>query len=98
MPTYGVRLGSGTNFVTMAYSFVLGLSDENQTLCWGDDGAAGGFYCAGGGIHWVHTNCGQKPNPAKPNGWVKKFDAAGQLSENLEGSQEYCDLWPQRRR
>lgn len=58
----------------------------------------GQLYTSGVGIHWVHTNCGQKPNPAKPNGWVKKFDAAGQLSENLEGSQEYCDLWPQRRR
>lgn len=45
------------------------------------------------GIHWVHTNCGQTPNPRKPNGWVKLVDQNGHVGPNLEGNEEYCYLW-----
>ncbi|PHV10730.1 hypothetical protein CSQ89_14670 [Chitinimonas sp. BJB300] len=47
-----------------------------------------------GGIHWVHTNCGEKPTRRHPNGWVKQLDAHNQAGENLVGSQKYCKLWP----
>lgn len=47
-----------------------------------------------GGIHWVHTNCGATPNPNAPNGWIKKLNADGSVSENFEGNQAYCGLWP----
>lgn len=47
-----------------------------------------------GGIHWVHTNCGDTPTAADPNGWLKVIDASGIAGPNLEGSQTYCDLWP----
>lgn len=45
------------------------------------------------GIDWVHTNCGQTPTAAKPNGWVKVMGPDGTPGPNLEGSQEYCRLW-----
>lgn len=47
-----------------------------------------------GGIHWVHTNCGSTPTPTAPNGWLKKLGADGSVSENYEGNQAYCKLWP----
>jgi hypothetical protein len=46
-----------------------------------------------GGIHWVHTNCGKTPQPDKPNGWVKKLDENGNVSQNFEDNTEYCKLW-----
>jgi hypothetical protein len=45
------------------------------------------------GIDWVHTNCGETPTPAKPNGWVKVMAPDGTSGTNLEDSQEYCRLW-----
>jgi len=47
-----------------------------------------------GGMHWVHTNCGDPPSPADPDGWLKLLDADGIPGANLENSQTYCHLWP----
>ena len=47
-----------------------------------------------GGMHWVHTNCGDTPTAQDPNGWLKVIDAAGVAGPNLEDSQKYCYLWP----
>lgn len=47
-----------------------------------------------GGMHWVHTNCGDTPSPQDPAGWLKVIDAAGTVGPNLEDSQKYCYLWP----
>ena len=47
-----------------------------------------------GGMHWVHTNCGDTPTARDPNGWLKVIDATGAIGPNLEDSQKYCYLWP----
>jgi len=47
-----------------------------------------------GGMHWVHTNCGDTRTAKDPNGWLKIVDAAGAAGPNLEDSQKYCYLWP----
>ena len=47
-----------------------------------------------GGMHWVHTNCGDAPTAQDPNGWLKVVDASGAAGPNLEDSPKYCDLWP----
>ncbi len=47
-----------------------------------------------GGMHWVHTNCGDTPTPQDPDGWLKVIDAKGTVGPNLEDSQKYCYLWP----
>ena len=47
-----------------------------------------------GGIHFVHTNCGDKPTPKEPDGWVKKLSADGSAGSNLEDSRTFCGLWP----
>lgn len=47
-----------------------------------------------GGIHWVHTNCGDTPTSQDPNGWLKKIAADGTVGPNFEGGQHYCYLWP----
>lgn len=52
-------------------------------------------YSDGTGIHWVHTNCNIPPTSATPNGWVKKFNADGSLSDSFTNSPSYCYLWPQ---
>lgn len=49
-----------------------------------------------GGIHWVHTNCGDTPTRSDPNGWLKVVRADGSAGPNLEDSQTYCHLWPSR--
>lgn len=46
------------------------------------------------GIHWVHTNCGETPTSDKPDGWVRKLDANGNASDNMEANQAFCGLWP----
>ncbi|MBN8885020.1 MAG: hypothetical protein J0I77_04830 [Rudaea sp.] len=46
-----------------------------------------------GGMHWVHSNCGARPTPSDPNGWVKVLDSLGNAGPNLEENQEYCYLW-----
>src|SRR5215469_16831092 len=54
----------------------------------------GRLYTRGGmGIDWVHTNCGDTPRPADPNGWLKVFSPDGTPGPNLEASTEYCRLW-----
>ncbi len=45
------------------------------------------------GIHWVHTDCGQTPSPAKPNGFIKIVRKDGSVSANLESLETYCPLW-----
>ena len=52
------------------------------------------FTHGGLGIDWVHTNCGERPRPAQPNGWLKVLAPDGAPGPNLESSQEYCRLWP----
>ena len=55
----------------------------------------GELYQSGGaGIHWVHTDCAKPPTATAPDGWVKILAADGTPGPNLEGSQEYCKLWP----
>ena len=49
-----------------------------------------------GGMHWVHTNCGDQPTPQDPDGWVKELAADGSAGANLEGSTTYCYLWPKK--
>jgi hypothetical protein len=49
-----------------------------------------------GGMHWVHTNCGDRPTAADPNGWLKELAADGSAGANLEGSTTYCYLWPKK--
>jgi hypothetical protein len=46
-----------------------------------------------GGMHWVHTNCGDTATTQDPNGWLKVVGAAGAVGPNLEDSQKYCYLW-----
>ncbi len=61
---------------------------DRVTLC-------GQLYSGGQrGIHFVHTNCGDRPTPSEPNGWVKVVGADGSPGPNLEDSREYCRLWP----
>ena len=45
------------------------------------------------GIHWVHTNCGDRPTSDKPDGWVRKLDADGNAGDNMESNQAFCGLW-----
>lgn len=49
-----------------------------------------------GGMHWVHTNCGDTPTRQDPDGWLKVIDASGAAGPNLEDSQKYCYLWPRK--
>lgn len=54
----------------------------------------GQLYTRGGtGIHWVHTNCGKKPNPAHPDGWLKQVSANGAPGQNVESNTQYCSLF-----
>jgi hypothetical protein len=54
----------------------------------------GQLYTHGGpGIHWVHTNCGQRPKPSHPDGWIKKVGANGKEGNNIEGNSQYCSLF-----
>jgi hypothetical protein len=49
-----------------------------------------------GGVHWVHTNCGDTPTARDPDGWLRQVAADGSVGPNLEGSTTYCSLWPRR--
>jgi len=42
------------------------------------------------GIHWVHMNCGHRPTPDKPDGFVRIISKEGNESANLEASQQFC--------
>jgi hypothetical protein len=56
--------------------------------------ACGQLYTHGGvGIHWVHTNCGKKPKPSKPDGWIKMIAADGTPGQNIESNTQYCSLF-----
>jgi hypothetical protein len=46
-----------------------------------------------GGMHWVHTNCGDKPSPRDPDGWLREIAPDGTPGSNLEASTTYCYLW-----
>jgi hypothetical protein len=50
-------------------------------------------YTSGRGMNWVHTNCGDRPTRAKPDGWIKVIAPDHTPGPNLESSQEYCSLW-----
>ena len=51
-------------------------------------------YVSGGpGMDWVHTDCGDRPTPAAPDGWLKVIGPDGTPGPNLESNQEYCRLW-----
>ena len=54
----------------------------------------GKLFTRGGlGMDWVHTNCGDAPKPAQPDGWLKVLASDGTPGSNLEDSQEYCRIW-----
>lgn len=54
----------------------------------------GQLYTRGGpGIHWVHTNCGARPSPKHPNGWIKQVGPNGSSGPNLEQNTQYCSLF-----
>ena len=54
----------------------------------------GKLFTRGGlGMDWVHTNCGNRPNRAQPDGWLKVLAPDGTPGPNLEDSHEYCRLW-----
>jgi hypothetical protein len=53
----------------------------------------GQLYTKGVGIHWVHTNCGQKPTASHPNGWIKHIAANGTSGQNLEDNTQFCSLF-----
>lgn len=53
----------------------------------------GQLYTKGVGIHWVHTNCGQKPTAQHPNGWIKHIGANGTSGQNLEDNTQFCSLF-----
>lgn len=53
----------------------------------------GQLYTTGVGIHWVHSNCGDKPTPHEPNGWLKKLAADGTPGPNYESNTEYCAIF-----
>jgi type 1 fimbria pilin len=58
-------------------------------------GLCGQLYADGRlGIHFVHTNCGDRPTERDPGGWVKLIAENGTPGPNLEDSREYCGLWP----
>jgi hypothetical protein len=54
----------------------------------------GQLYPEGGGIHWVHTNFGDTPSSAEPDGWLRIVEEDGAPGGNLASSTEYCRLWP----
>jgi hypothetical protein len=53
----------------------------------------GQLYTKGVGIHWVHSNCGDKPTPREPDGWLKKLAADGTPGPNYESNNEYCSIF-----
>jgi hypothetical protein len=74
------------NATTMPKSLAAIKINDRLSLC-------GKKYTSGTGIHWVHSNCGDVPTAAAPNGSVKIFTASGSVGANLERSQNYCYLW-----
>ncbi|MFL6672834.1 MAG: hypothetical protein ACJ8LG_06055 [Massilia sp.] len=56
-------------------------------------GVCGALYTRGAGIHWVHPNCGRRPNPNQPNGWLKRLGPDGAPGANVEGNTTFCPLF-----
>ena len=56
----------------------------------------GALYTKGLGIHFVHTNCGEKPSQQHPDGWLKRFNADGTEGANLEANQASCSIFSNR--
>ncbi len=50
-------------------------------------------YPNGKGIDWVHTDCGDTPTPARPNGWLKIISPDASIGDNLENSTEHCSVF-----
>jgi hypothetical protein len=74
------------NATTMPASLAAIKVNSRLSLC-------GQKYTSGTGIHWVHTNCGDVPTAAHPNGSVKVLSSTGTVGLNLERSQNYCYIW-----
>jgi hypothetical protein len=74
------------NATTMPKSLAAIKVNDRLSLC-------GKKYTSGTGIHWVHSNCGDTPTAAAPNGSVKIMSSSGSVGANLERSQNYCYLW-----
>jgi len=55
----------------------------------------GALYSKGRGIHFVHTNCGDAPTPAHPDGWLRRVNRDGTDGANLEANQAYCAIFGQ---
>ncbi|MES2298281.1 MAG: hypothetical protein V4582_14640 [Pseudomonadota bacterium] len=53
----------------------------------------GQLYSRGLGMHWMHTNCGRRPTPSKPNGWLRVIGADRAQGQNIEGNTAYCALF-----
>jgi hypothetical protein len=45
----------------------------------------GQLYTRGVGIHWVHTNCGDRPTKAEPDGWLKIVSPDGSVGPQSGG-------------
>jgi hypothetical protein len=58
----------------------------------------GELYDRGVGIHFVHTNCGARPTPAHPDGWIRQLDGQGRAGPNLEANTSFCPLFGSHRR
>jgi hypothetical protein len=56
----------------------------------------GQLYDRGVGIHFVHTNCGERPSANHPDGWIRLVDGGGRPGANLESNQGYCPLFHRR--
>lgn len=50
-------------------------------------------YSQGGGIHWVHSNCGSQVTTNTPNGSVRIINSDGTLGASLTNNQEYCSIF-----
>jgi hypothetical protein len=53
----------------------------------------GQLYANGRGIHWVHNNCGARPDRKHPDGWLKKLSAVGDAGPSLTGYAGHCDIF-----
>jgi hypothetical protein len=53
----------------------------------------GAPYTRGNGIHWVHPNCGRRPSPDHPEGWLKRLAPDGTPGVNLTGNTQFCPIF-----
>lgn len=59
-------------------------------------GVCGQLYTKGVGIHWVHTNCGKRPTPAHPDGWLKELKPDGTPGPSVTGNAAFCPIFKRR--